>query len=151
MVQNSEWGPHLWSILHQLASRVGRQPTAMLAADEQRIWGQFIRMTEGIMPCQMCRGHYREWLKRNGAGFAPTVEDLWSLHEAVNERRGVESGVFLSDMENMYRVRGTRELQETIETLLKILRQATYERQVDGVVIHEWRAKLAVLRRVLGI
>ena len=109
------------------------------------------------MPCQMCRGHYREWLKRGrngrdgGTGFAPTAEDLWTLHEDVNERRGVESGVFLGDLEDMYRARGTRELQETIETLLKILRQATYERQVDGAVIHEWRAKLTVLRRLLGV
>jgi hypothetical protein len=161
-VQNAQWGPPLWRILHGLAERLGRQTAAILVADETRAWTQFLRATEAAMPCAMCRGHYREWRKQRpfeqiaaaaslgGEEYRNTARRwLWELHEAVNDRRevGAESRVDWLSLEETYRKQG---IQENVEILLRLLQQAALEGQIDGAAVREWRGRLAMVRRLVG-
>jgi Erv1 / Alr family len=157
MVQNSEWGPPLWRLLHTLAEQIGRQTIGMLAIDESRAWLQFLRTTELVMPCKLCRRHYREWRTAhpleslNVAGRDPSSREwLWGLHEDVNARRGVQSGVRLEDMERLYGSRESYELQQDIATLSEIFQRAIYAGLVEGQAVRDWKTKLVILRKLIG-
>jgi hypothetical protein len=139
---------------------VGRQAVALLVQDEFRAWIAVLQGVEGIMPCQLCRGHYRAWrTKRPLEGLFGSAdasrEWLWSLHEDVNERRGVaaEGRVSFAQLGEIYgpAKRGRQEIQQDMDILLKVLGQAVLERQVNGQVVREWRQKLVLLRRILSV
>jgi hypothetical protein len=159
MVQNSEWGPPLWRLLHSLVERLGRQTVALLAQDEFRAWIAVLQGVEGIMPCQLCRGHYRAWRTKRplealfGSADA-SREWLWALHEAVNDQKEVaaEGRVAFAQLAETYgpAKRGRQEIQQDMDILLKVLAQAALERQVNGQVLREWRQKVVMLRRLLG-
>lgn len=160
MVQNHEWGPPLWRLLHSLAERLGRQAVPLLAQDEFRAWLTVLQGVEGIMPCQLCRGHYRTWRTRRpleglfGSADA-SREWIWSLHEAVNDQKGVaaEGRIPFAQLTEVYGPtrRGRVEIQQDVETLVNVLGRAALERQVNGQVVREWRQKLGTLRRLLNV
>jgi hypothetical protein len=158
MVQNSEWGPPLWRILHTLAERVGKQTVLMLAQDETRAWIGLLQHVEGIMPCQMCRGHYRAWRTRRSleglyGGSDASREWVWALHEDVNQRRGVtaEQGVPFARLTELYGPgRNRQEFQQDIDTLVAVLLRAAQQRLVDGGVVRDWQKRLGMLRRLVG-
>ena len=158
MVQNSEWGPPLWRILHTLAERVGRQSIPMMMQDELRAWIGVLLGVEAIMPCQMCRGHYRAWRTKRPleglyGGTDASREWLWSLHEEVNEQRGVaaEQRVPFARLGELYGAgRSRQEFQQDIDTLVAVLLRAAQQRLVDGGVVREWQKRLGLLRRLVG-
>ena len=158
MVQNAEWGPPLWHILHTLAEKLGRQTHPLLIQDEARLWGQLLLQTNTILPCKLCQAHYREWRTRHSLeGVRGTyLRDesrrwLWALHENVNEERGIKSGVDLSGVEVLYSGRTSADLQGDLETLLGVLQRATQAGLLDGAPVRVWKATLGFLRRVIGI
>jgi len=155
MVQNSEWGPHLWTILHGCAERCGRQPTALLHVDEQRAWIQMLELVEAILPCPLCQKHYQTWKKahplkgflqaKTGVEFQEAARHwVWALHDAVNEQRGVARPT-LED------VKQPQDLQQALEELLKVLDRAKLQRLIDGVYVREWRQRLSLLRKFLRV
>lgn len=159
MVQNSEWGPPLWRILHTLAERVGKQSVLMLAQDETRAWIGLLQHVEGIMPCQMCRGHYRAWRTRRSleglyGGSDASREWVWALHEQVNEQRGVppEARVSFAQLEGLYgpTSRSRQEFQQDIDTLMAVLWRAVQQRLIDGGHVRDWQKRLGMLRRFVG-
>ena len=176
MVQNSEWGPPLWRLLHTLAERLGRQTVPLLAQDEFRAWIAVLQGVEGIMPCQLCRGHYRAWrtarpLEGLFGSADASREWLWALHEDVNERRGVAAdgrvtgqatpgrsalpqaeAVTFAQLGDVYGAakRGRQEIQQDMDILLKVLGQAALERLVNGQMVREWRQKVVLLRRIMS-
>ncbi len=160
MVQNSEWGPPLWRLLHTLAERLGRQTVPLLAQDEFRAWIAVLQGVEGIMPCQLCRGHYRAWrtarpLEGLFGSADASREWLWALHEAVNEQRGVaaEGRITFAQLGDVYgpAKRGRQEIQQDMDILLKVLGQAALERLVNGQMVREWRQKVVLLRRIMSV
>ncbi len=159
MVQNSEWGPRLWRVLHTLAERLGRQGVPLLAMDEVRAWIFLLRETGEVMPCALCRKHYKEWRKehpldafletRGGGLLQQRARSwLWSLHEAVNRRREM-AGVAEEDVPALYA--SSAGLQADVEALVKLFQQAVLERQIDGGALREWRARLTMVRRLVGV
>jgi hypothetical protein len=154
MVQNADWGPPLWRILHTAAERLGRQPTGLLAADERRAWIQLLKVTEGILPCAQCRKHYGEWKKARpldglGAGSAlrpSSREWLWRLHEAVNERTAAQRPrPTLEEVEALYAPLA-KDLAKEFDALRKIIQDALLRGLLDGRHWAEWSTKLRFLR-----
>lgn len=92
----SEWGPHLWSILHGIAERVGSSPFPQYDGDERRALTKMIKLLEKVIPCPSCREHYEVYLREHPPD-KPLKElihsDLkeyvkrwfWELHNWVNE------------------------------------------------------------------
>ena len=158
MVQNTEWGPPLWRILHTLAERLGRQAHPILIQDEARLWGQLLLQTNTILPCKLCQAHYKEWrTKHSLEGIRGTyLRDesrrwLWALHENVNQERGVQSGIDLSGVEVLYGGRTSAELQTDLQALLGVLQRATQVGLLDGAPLRTWKSSLSLLRRLVGI
>jgi hypothetical protein len=157
-VSPQEWGPPLWRILHTLAERLGNHSQPILATDEARAWVMLLRTTEDMMPCAVCRGHYRTWRRDHPieAMVSQKGEDLraaarhwvWELHEAVNLRNEKPPGPTEVEVEEMYRGRGRQDLQEDIETLVEILRKAMQIGLTTGAAVRDWRGKLSLLRKL---
>lgn len=156
MVNNSEWGPHLWRILHITAEKCGTQPSYMLHMDEIRAWIALLELVEAILPCALCQKHYREWRKanplrrlldeRSGTSFQHAARTwLWRLHDAVNAQRGVTQ-ISLDEAVEIYSKMGATELQQALEKLLEVLERAKLQRLIDGSYIREWRKRLTTLR-----
>jgi hypothetical protein len=161
MVQNSEWGPHLWWLLHTGAEQLGRReglPRTM-EQDERQSWVLFLKAVGAAMPCALCRGHYREWLKRRPAEqFLGLRGDelrlaarrwAWDLHEKVNAERGAQ-GMALEDVERTYVRPPTGEFQKKVAFLGNLFQTAAQERQVEGEAVRQFRAKAELFRRHAG-
>jgi hypothetical protein len=161
MVQNSEWGPHLWTILHICAENTGKQTTPLLHMDEIRAWIHLLRLTEAILPCPLCQKHYREWLKasplpaflemKSVVAFQEGAREwVWKLHNRVNEQRGITS-MPLEEAIELYREKRTRDLQQSLEKLMEVLDRAKLQRQVDGAFVRDWNQRLNTFRRLARV
>jgi hypothetical protein len=130
----------------------------MLHTDEINAWIQMLERVEAILPCPLCQKHYKEWkqanplsvflTKKSGRDFHDAaVGWLWRLHNSINVQRDVPT-ISLEDAETKY---GKQDLQQALEKLLEVLEQAKLQRQIDGMYTHEWRKKLAFLRKILMV
>ena len=54
------WGPHLWFILHLISFEYPERPTEY----DKRIYHDFYNSIKDVLPCEMCRKHYREHITR---------------------------------------------------------------------------------------
>lgn len=89
------WGPTVWSALHVLSFAYPEEPTS----EDRRSADRMVRGVIGLLPCEECRRHSREYLAasenggdqfRNREAFARWIYD-W--HQSVNERIGGEARV----------------------------------------------------------
>lgn len=154
MAQNADWGPPMWKLLHSMAERAG---SSVLQVDEVRAWIQVLRLTEAVLPCAMCRAHYKEWRTRRPLDallpyraemFKERVREwLWELHESVNASRGLES--FPIERLEIYRGVDTQELNQNFAVLVKIFEAAILYRQVNPTYVAEWRRAVILLRKLL--
>ena len=158
MAQIPEWGPHVWKLLHSMAERAGN---SVLEIDEIRAWINVLRLTEGILPCAMCRDHYREWRKSHpleeflgsrGVFFRDRVREwLWGLHDTVNGRNDVAEDARLP-LEGLskYRDVTSKELQDTLQVIVKVFDKAVLYRQVNATYTVDWRRAVALLRKLIN-
>ena len=133
----------------------------MLHIDEVRAWVAVLKITEAILPCPMCQNHYRAWLKanpiaaflaiRSPSAFAEAAQAwLWRLHNSINRDRNVGE-MTEEDAKALYASKTTKDIQQALDRLLNVLAEAKLQRLIDGVYTREWRAKLAHLRRLVGV
>jgi len=113
--QTTEWGPLLWKMLHWMSLKVGMQKAKILQDDETQSWTQLLKGLGNILPCAQCRIHYKEFyaehidiklLKTCGEGEAKQKlisRWLYDLHEKVNQRKSVESGVIFESLSDLYK------------------------------------------------
>jgi len=93
--ENAEWGPLFWKLLHILAEYSGKQKNANLQKDEIRLWIHILKDLKTVIPCDICRTHYAEWLDAHPVEELLTINYnlvhnwictyLWSLHNTINE------------------------------------------------------------------
>ena len=162
MAQIPEWGPHMWAILHVCAEHTGAYTTEIMMMDQIRAFISLLRHTEDILPCAMCKNHYRAWrlahplekfLQYRGAPLKEAIRGwLWELHDSVNMRRELpeELRPTLEAVPPMYESKTSQDLQEHVTTLSKVLQTAILYRQVDPVSVANWKRSLGVLRRFIG-
>ncbi len=157
MPSNREWGPFLWTILHGLAERLGRQPNELMASDEAREMVLVLKGVELIMPCEKCRAHFHDYRMKHpvdtfatkrGEHLRYTVREwLWQLHELVNERNGAAS-FSIEQLTPTYRDANVGAAWTTLQTYLK-------NSIMNGTVLSEnlksFRRHFGFLRSLLGI
>ena len=155
MAQIAEWGPHIWKILHTCAEHAG---SSVLQIDEIRAWIQVLRLTEGALPCAMCRAHYRTWRTRHpleeflsyrGDIFKERLRQwIWELHEYVNVSRDI-SGLPIEGLA-IYKAVSSQELNQSISALIPVFEKAVLHRQVNPTYVTEWRRAVILMRRLIG-
>lgn len=61
MADPKEWGPILWKIIHTTCEHLGKSTNPILQRDELLYFKAFQRKLFYILPCKMCRIHYKEY------------------------------------------------------------------------------------------
>lgn len=90
----AEWGPLLWTLLHGLAEHVGQLITPVYAEEERHAWISFFKLTSEIIPCHVCKEHFRIYLKEHPVDALKKMPInhlrgyirhwFWEVHEWVN-------------------------------------------------------------------
>jgi hypothetical protein len=154
--QNAIWGPPLWKVLHILAEQTGKSKLKVIQEDEVRRWIQMMRAVEHVMPCALCRGHYKEWLVKHslnnllalrGQAFREGARKyVWQLHENVNTSKNISSGISLSDCEAMYTSFET--LQEALDKFSAYVQTQISAGRFKGEPLKEFRIQVTYLRKL---
>lgn len=129
----------------------------MIATDEAHEIVFLLRDVEKIMPCQLCRTHYRDWRRRHpleqidtlrGPLLRETVRQwLFELHEEVNTGRGVTSGLTLEDMPRLY---GSVDFKQTWGEFLTRVKLTTEIGLVSQSVLEAFHRRFGMLRKLVG-
>jgi hypothetical protein len=87
--QNHIWGPHLWTILHSSAERIGLPKLVRLPQEESRIWTALLASLRYSLPCPQCKKHYTDYYSSTPilSFNSNTIRSwLYTLHNQVNLR-----------------------------------------------------------------
>ena len=152
--QNAEWGPLAWDILHGLAERSGQTSNAHIQKDEARHWILLIESVEKMIPCDVCRGHYKEYLAENPVKqildqpyekLNPFVKTwFWRLHNDIN--LGNDKPVFTFDeLGNRYK---SIAIKQRLDQLAAPIQRAMTN---NGVKLLHWKAFEREVRTLLGL
>ena len=97
------WGPMIWSTLHIISLAYPDDPTYA----EKRSAKEFFNALAHLLPCPVCRSHFREilqaapidsWLDNR----VSLTEWVWKAHNAVNVKLG-KPEITMADFMKRYR------------------------------------------------
>jgi len=156
-MSSKSWGPPLWKILHGIAESLGNQPVAMLATDEAHEIVFLLRDVEKIMPCKLCRNHYHQWRKNHpleeidrlrGYMLKTGVRQwLYDLHEEVNKSKGIESGITIEQIPDLYKSVDFKKEWSEFFTKVKLSTEIGLVSQTGLEAFHR---RLGMLRKLVG-
>jgi hypothetical protein len=136
---------------------LGNQTIPMLATDEAHEIVFLLRDVEKIMPCQLCRNHYREWRKDHpledidklrGYMLKTGVRQwVFDCHEHVNQSRGIESGFTVEQMPELY---GNIDFKEAWADFFTKVKLNTEVGLVSQSVLQNFHRRLGMLRKLVG-
>jgi hypothetical protein len=157
MPSNKDWGPFLWTFLHGIAEKLGRQSSDLLASDEAREITLVLRGVEFVMPCEKCRKHYHEYLKKNTIDDVPQKRGdhlrqavrmwLWRLHEAVNERNNAPS----FSLEQLTVTYQTASIADSYSTFNAVVNRAIANGLLNPEQVKSFRRHVSFLRALIGV
>ena len=153
----SEWGPLLWTLLHGLAEKSGRPTSPMFAEDERRAWIHFFKETSEIIPCHICKEHFRLYLKEHPVdqlknipiqGIHEWIRSwFWEVHEWVNMT--LEKPSFPKDqLKGAYANVNLRVILRQLEAPLK---KAITLSGTQYIKFKEWKSRYLLLLSILGL
>jgi alpha-L-arabinofuranosidase len=150
----ADWGPILWKILHGLAEKAGH---GIMLADEVREWQKFFRLTGEMIPCDVCKAHYQQYLKQHPsavlAGYSVTQINTWvkswywNLHNNVNLSKSLPIFPYV-DLETTY---ASVDFTDQLYRLTPVIKNAI---QMSGVPFLKWTAWVSsfkMMRSILAV
>jgi hypothetical protein len=94
ILDRSHWGPKFWTLLHSLAEHSGNFSDSVRKNDEANYWVQLLKNQTTVMPCEVCKMHYSQYIfsvkfnelrELNGLERRTWLKKLlWNLHNNVN-------------------------------------------------------------------
>jgi hypothetical protein len=155
--ESAEWGPILWRILHGLAERSGKPTSPMYAEDERRAWIHFFKETGEIIPCPMCKEHYKQYLEHNPVTNLKSIpisylhdwvrDWFWELHEWVNETLKKPS----FSKEELHATYDSIPLRTTLKMLEAPMKRAITLSGNNAKKFMEWKGRFNMILSILGI
>ena len=154
---SEEWGPLLWKLLHGLAERAGKLITPVYAEEERHSWSVFFKMTSDIIPCHICKEHFRIYLKEHPVDAVkkmPTNQIrtyvkhwFWEVHEWVNMTLS-KPGFPESDLEAAY---ATLALRPVLTALDGPMTRAIRVSGNNNKKYSEWKGKYISMLSIYGL
>ena len=152
--ENAEWGPLFWKLLHSLAEFSGKQKNTNLQKDEMRLWIHVLDGLKNILPCDICRNHYSEWLAAHPLEVLLTMDYgltnvwirnyLWSLHNTINEGNSKPEFPF-DQLTLVYKGVDIKGAWKALEPVMK--KAIT----LNGVSLLHWKKWLGHIRMLQGL
>lgn len=149
--ETAHWGPILWKILHGLAERAERSFDRM---DEIREWQRFIKATGDMLPCDLCRNHFKEYSQQFPLTLLTILDKgqvkysiknwFWHLHNEINT--GTGKPIFPYDnLESTYL---NVDLTDQLYRLTPIVKKAI---DLSGVPYLKWTSWVASFKMLRSI
>jgi|UniRef100_A0A6C0K9L2 hypothetical protein len=154
---SEEWGPLLWKLLHGLAERAGKILTPVYAEEERHHWTHFFKMTSDIIPCDVCKEHFRIYLREHPVDALkkmPTNQIrayvrhwFWEVHEWVNMTLNKPSFPE-EDLETAYAALSLRNILGALDIPMKRAIRLSGNNQKKYT---DWRAKYLSMLSIYGL
>ena len=155
----TDWGPHLWKILHIYTEFIGNQTNEILSTDEIRAFIHFLKSLEFAMPCAKCRAHYKRWrlakpidhfINYRGLTLRHVLREwIWGLHDEVNRENGLVSPP-IETISAIYISLGNTELQNSIKECTKSFQKAMGQ-SLGYEAFHKFRLTLSFLNKLVYV
>ena len=153
----AEWGPILWSILHGLAERSGRPCAPIYAEDERRAWIPLFQLTSDIIPCHICKEHFKAYLKEHPVDELKTLplyelhawlrDWFYTVHEWVNGT--LQKPSFPKD--KLVETYGSLPIRLRLKQLEAPMGRAIMLSGNNMKKFGEWKQKVQLLLSILGV
>ena len=154
---SDEWGPLLWKLLHGIAEHAGQLMTPSYAEQERIAWLAFFRLTAEIIPCHVCKEHFRIYLKEHPVDqlkrmpttqLKPYIRHwFWEVHEWVNMTLG-KPGFPEADLEGAY---AKVQLRGVLTSLDEPMNRAIRLTGNNIKKYSEWKGKYHTLLGIYGL
>jgi len=146
-----DWGPILWKMLHGLADKYA---TTNMYTDEVNLWKKLFPLTGDIIPCDICRAHYKEYIATHPvvSFFTMTKLDaaiaiqtwLWNLHNEIN----VENSKPIFPFQDLHVTYGNINLTDMFQQLDAVMKRAL---EANGVSFLKWKAWIVVYKTLTSM
>jgi hypothetical protein len=146
-----DWGPILWKILHGLAEKYGK---TKLYNDEINMWKKLFPFTADIIPCDICRAHFKEYLLANPVTSffsLPSTEAatsiqrwFWQLHNEIN----IENSKPTFPFQDLAATYGSIDLKDMFFRLDPVMKRAI---EPNGVSFLKWKAWIVVYKTLIAM
>jgi len=95
MADPKEWGTVLWNVVHTICEHLGTNTNITIQQDEIRYFKAFQNKLFYILPCKICRNHYKEYLKNiKNVKYTELKsyarEYFFELHNKIRSSKGEE-------------------------------------------------------------
>ena len=143
-----EWGPLMWKLLHGLAEKIGKSKNVN---EELREWKRLLTHTGDIIPCDVCKKHYKEVLRHNPVDQIIKMDTdvaytfirtwLWTLHNEINVENGKPELPY-TDLSPLY---STVDLRDTLWRLEPVMKVAIMKSGVGYISWMKWSTSFKMI------
>jgi hypothetical protein len=156
-LSRESWGPRFWKVLHTLAECSGGIENPILSNDEADAWILLLKVQMYVMPCQLCKKHYQEWLQTHKFDHLRTIDAknrrrwlriwLWGCHSSVNERNGKQNPS-IDDISTIY---PKQSIEKEVKDLFSMFQLGLIKRKLKLEEVARWKLLIGRLRSMYGI
>ena len=153
MADPKEWGPLVWKILHIVSENLGKNTVPIIQKDEMTYYKALQRKVYYILPCKLCREHYREHFKNirdvEYSKFKETSKTFFlDLHNSVNMRNSTKQFTF--DDLNIYTQYSKNDLDNLLSEFATLYRKYTNLRYIAYDELKDFNRILTLLRKFIN-
>lgn len=153
MADPKEWGPVVWKILHIVTEQLGKNTIPVMQNDEMTYYKAFQRKVYYILPCKLCRQHYKDYYKNirdvDYGKFKETSKIFFlNLHNDVNIRNSAKQFTF--DDLNIYTQYSKNDLDIIMNEFTTLYRKYTNLHYIAFDELKDFNRILTLLRRFIN-
>jgi len=151
------WGPRFWKLFHTLAECSGIELDPLTAKDELDAWIVLLKVQYHVMPCKLCKEHYKQWYSVNpidqirsfsGLDRKKEIRNwLWGCHSAVNFSNGKPVPP-LDTLPLLYQKQSVEKEVSELNTMFQLAMSRHILKLED---ITRWRIVVKRLRGIYGL
>lgn len=156
-LQRESWGPRFWRILHTLAETSGQQVPLILKNDEADAWILLLKLQEFVMPCALCKEHYKSWRTTHRVDHLRNLQGdvrkeflrrwLWDCHNRVNASNQ-KPEIPIEEAPTLY---PKASIQKEVEELATMFKLAITKQVLKYEDTKMWRNVIQRLRILVGV
>lgn len=153
MADPKEWGPTLWKIIHIVSEQLGKNTNIIMQKDEMTYYKAFQRKIYYILPCKICREHYKEYMKNikdiEYSDFKKDSKTFYlNLHNELNLRNSTNQ--FRFEELDTYKEYTKDDLNKILTEFTTLYRKYTNLKYIAYDEFKDFNRILIILRRFIN-
>jgi hypothetical protein len=153
MADPKEWGSYVWKIIHIVSEQLGKNTNLFMQKDEMLYYKAFQRKVYYMLPCKICREHYKAYLKNiKDVEYSNFKEDsktfYLNLHNELNMKNSTKQFTF-EDL-NIYKEYTKEDLDKIFTEFTTLYRKYTNLHYIAYDELRDFNRILIILRRFIS-